>query len=104
LRKSKKQVLGKGKDWNYILDFLLNHPTDSTFLDVLNLAKTVLKHYIVYEVTELMGQDDEMLELLGEPVKLVLAKADAFCQVRRAIFLWRRLSTLAQQDTRGGRV
>ena len=30
------------------------------------------------EVTELMGQYDEMLEVLGEPVKLVLATADAF--------------------------
>ena len=78
------------------MGFLLNRPTDSTFLEVLNLAKTVLKHHIVCEVTELMGQYDEMLELLGEPVKLVLATADAFCQVRRAIFLWRRLSTLAQ--------
>ena len=75
-----KQVLGRGKDWNYILDFLLNRPTDSTFLEVLNLAKSVLKHYILCEVTELMVQYDEMLELLCEPVKLVLATADAFAK------------------------
>jgi hypothetical protein len=49
-------------------------------LEVLNIAKTVLKHHIVCEVTELMGQYDEMLELLGEPVKLVLATADAFAK------------------------
>jgi hypothetical protein len=58
----------------------LNRPTDSTFLEVLNIAKTVLKQHIVCEVTELMGQYDEMLELIGEPVKLVLATADAFAK------------------------
>ena len=43
-----------------------------------------------------MGQYEEKLAFLGEAVKLVLATADAFCQVWRAIFLWRRLATLAQ--------
>ena len=91
--------LTKGKDWNYILDFLLHRPKDSTFLEVLNLAKTVLKHYIVCEVTELMGQYDEMLELKGRP-----GHGRRLCQVQRAILFWRRLSTLAQEDNRGGRV
>ena len=45
LEEVEKQVLGSGKAWTYILDFLLNRPTDPTFLEVLNLAKTVLKHY-----------------------------------------------------------
>ena len=39
LEEVEKQALGRGKDWNYILDFLLNRPTDSTFLEVLKLAK-----------------------------------------------------------------
>ena len=68
------------KKGNYILDFLSNRPTDSTFLEVLSIAKTFLKQHIVCEVTELMGQYDEMLELIGEPVKLVLATADAFAK------------------------
>jgi hypothetical protein len=78
--KSKQQALGRGKDWNYILDCVLNRPTGSTFLEVLNIANTVLKQHIVCEVTELMGQYDDMLELKGEPVKLVLATAGTFAK------------------------
>ena len=104
LEEVEKHVAERGNDWNFILDFLSNRPTDSTFLEVLNIARTVLKQHIVCEVADLMGQYDEMLELIGEPVKLVLARAEDCCQVQRAIFLWRRLSTLAQEDNRGGRV
>ena len=75
-----KQALGRGKEWNYILDFLLNRLTDSTFLKALNLAKKDLKRHIVCEVCEFIGQHGELLELLGEPVKLVLATADAFAK------------------------
>ena len=64
----------------------MNRPTDSTFLEVINLANTVLKHYIVCEVTELVGQYDKMLELLGEPVKLVCATADTFANFRAQSF------------------
>ena len=59
---------------------LENRPTDSTFLKALNLAKKDLKRHIVCEVCEFIGQHGELLELLGEPVKLVLATADAFAK------------------------
>ena len=75
-----KQALGRGTEWNYNLDFLFNRLTDSTFLKALNLAKQDLKRHIVREVCELIGQHGELLELLGEPVKLVLATADAFAK------------------------
>ena len=58
----------------------MNRPTDSTFLKALNLAKKDLKRHIVCEVCEFIGQQGELLELLGEPVKLVLATADAFAK------------------------
>ena len=104
LEEVEEHALGNGKYWNYILDSLLNRPTDSTFLKALNLAKKDLKRHIVCEVCEFIGQHGELLELLGEPVKLVLATADAFCQVRCASFLSGRLSNLASEDNRGGRV
>ena len=75
-----KQALGRGKEWNYILDFLLNRPTDSTFLKALNLAKEQLKRHIECEVCEFIGQHGQLLGILGEPVKLVLATADAFAK------------------------
>ena len=75
-----KQALGRGKEWNYILDFLLNRPTDSTFLKALNLAKEQLKRHIECEVCEFIGQHGQLLQILGEPVKLVLATADAFAK------------------------
>ena len=80
LEEVEQQVLGRGKDWKYILDFLLNRPTDSTFLRALNLAKKNLKRHLVCEVCEFIGQQGELLELLDEPVKLVLATADAFAK------------------------
>ena len=104
LDKVGKQARGRGTERNYILDFLLNRPTDSTFLKALNLAKKYLKRHIVCEVCEFIAQQGELLELLGEPVKLVLAMANAFCQVWRASFLWSHLSNLASEDNRGGRV
>ena len=58
----------------------MNRPTDSTFLKALNLAKKDLKRHIVCEVCEFIGQHWELIELLGEPVKLVLATADAFAK------------------------
>ena len=76
-----EQAFGRGKEWNYILDFLLNSPTDSTtFLKALNLAKEQLKRHIECEVCEFIGQHEQLLQILGEPVKLVLATADAFAK------------------------
>ena len=104
LEEVEKQALGRGKEWNYILVFLLNRPTDSTFLKALNLAKEQLKRHIECEVCEFIGQHGQLLQILGEPVKLVLATADAFARFGARSSSGAASRIFASEDNRGGRV